>query len=374
MQLAFTSSGQPTRRKEMRGPLFAVTLIVLALGLAACGDDDQSTTTRESGGPAKAGGGVAGAIPSVVAIDEQEATVTLPLHKGTTTDSQDVYYIVADSSDQGDAKERGVNFAPKLANALGTAAVQEGREEDGEIVFEGTVDFSPELRLEPSKDGFPPDVAKPGAVGDARYSPLVTTDGETVINASQVANDSGMHDSVVDLDLDAMEVTMAALPGFVGGSDNLYLRTEGSIELVAAAESSTYAPNLNEAPGLASDAEDSARSAIIPIVNGLREADDPKQRQGLQSALLGEGPPLNIEQNPNGSSPLYSPLWDITPAVWTEQAIERDQRKLLTSADEVVSEVESGRIESGGEGPENGSLGGLRALEAISNCSIMQLG
>jgi hypothetical protein len=357
----------------MRRSLFAITPIVLALGLTACGDDDQSTTTAERGGSAQAGGNVAGAIPSVIAIDKQEATVTLPLHRGTTTDGQDVYYIVTDSSDQADAEERGVNFAPKLANVLGTAAVQQGRDEDGEIVFEGTVDFSPKLRLEPSKDGFPPNVAKPGAVGDARYSPLVTTDGETVINASQVANDSGMHDSAVELDLDAMEVTMAALPGFVDGSDNLYLRTEGSIELVAAAESSTYAPNLSEAPGLASDAEDSARSAIIPIVNGLREADDPEQRQGLQSALLGEGPPLNIEQDPSGS-PLYSPLWDITPAVWTEQAIKRDQRKLLTSADEVVSEVESRRIESGGEGPENGSLGGLRALEAISNCSIVQLG
>jgi hypothetical protein len=356
----------------MRRSLFGIPLVALALGLAACGDDDQETTTAEPGGSAKSGN-VAGAIPSVIAIDKQEATVTLPLHKGTTTDGQDVYYIVTDSSDQADAEERGVNFAPKLANALGTAAVQQGREEDGEITFEGTVDFSPKLRLEPSKDGFPPDVAKPGAVGDARYSPLVTIDGETVINASQVANDSGMHDSVVDIDLDAMEVTMAALPGFVDRADNLYLRTEGSIELVAAAESSTYAPNLSEAPGLASDAEDSARSAIIPIVNGLHEADDPKQRQGLQSALLGEGSPLNIEQDPNGSR-LYSPLWDITPAVWTEQAIERDQRELLTSADEVVSEVESGRIESGGEGPENGSLGGLRALEAISNCSIMQLG
>jgi hypothetical protein len=354
----------------MRRSLFAIALCALALGLPACGDDDEGTTTGESGAKA---GGVAGAIPSVIAIDDKEATVTLPLYEGMTADGEQVYYIVTDSSDQADAEERGVNFAPKLANALGTPAVQEGSEEDGEIVFGGTVDFSPKLRLEPGKDGFPPDVAKPGAVGDPQYSPLVTTDGETVINASQVANGSGMHDSVVDIDVDAMEVTMAALPGFVDGGENLYLRTEGSVELVAAAESSTYAPNLNESPGLASNAKSSARSAIIPIVNGLRQADDPDQRQGLQSALLGEGPPLNIEQEPNGS-PLYSPLWDITPAVWTEQAIKRDQRKLLTSAPEVIDEVEAGRIESGGEGPANDSLAGLPALEAISNCSIMQIG
>jgi hypothetical protein len=54
--------------------------------------------------------------------------------------------------------------------------------------------------------------------------------------------------------------------------------------------------------------------------------------------------------------------------------VERDQRKLLTSADEVITEVEAGRLESGGEGPANESVAGLRALEAISNCSIMQVG
>ncbi len=357
----------------MRATSIAVPLTALALGLAACGDDEDPPEATENQTEAAAGGGVDGAISSVIAIDEQQATVTLPLFEGATEDGEPVFYIVTDSSDEGDASERGVNFAPKLTNALGTQAVQDASEEGGEIVFEGTVDFSPKLRVEPSKDGFPPDVAKPGAIGDAEYSPLVSTDSETVINASQVANDSGMHDSVVEIDTEAMEVTMAALPGFVGGSDSLYLRTDASTELVAAAEASNFAPNLNEAPGLASDAEDSARSAIVPIVNGLREADDPDQRQGLQSALLGEGPPLNIQQDPN-TSPLYSPLWDITPAVWSEQAVEGDQRKLLTSAEEVVGEVEAGRIESGGEGPVNDSLAGLKALEAISNCAIVQIG
>jgi hypothetical protein len=357
----------------MRRIWIAVPLVTLVLGLAACGDDDDDETTAAEDSTAAAESDVPGAIPSVIALDEREGAVTLPLFEGRTADGEVVQYIVTDSSDQADAEERGVNFAPKLANALGTQAVQEATEEDGEIVFEGTVDFGPELKVEPSKDGFPPDVAKPGAVGDDEYSPLVTTDGETVINASQVANDSGMHDSVVDLDLDAMEVTLATLPGFVGGAENHYLRTDASIELVAAAEASTYAPNLAEAPGLASDAEDSARSAIIPIVNGLREADDPDERQGLQSALLGEGPPLNIEQDPN-TSPLYSPLWDITPAVWTVQAVNKGQRRLLTSAEEVIEEVEAGRLESGGEGPANDSLAGLRALEAISNCPIVQIG
>ena len=39
----------------------------------------------------------------------------------------------------------------------------------------------------------------------------------------------------------------------------------------------------------------------------------------------------------------------------------------------MIAEVEANRLESGGEGPPNDSLAGLKALEAISNCSIMQL-
>jgi hypothetical protein len=45
--------------------------------------------------------------------------------------------------------------------------------------------------VKPGPKGFPPGAAEPGAIGDGAYSPLLTTDGETVINASQVANDSG---------------------------------------------------------------------------------------------------------------------------------------------------------------------------------------
>src|SRR5215831_10217427 len=49
--------------------------------------------------------------------------VTLPLFRGTSH-GQTVYYVITDSSDPGDAAARGVNYAPKLANAKGTAAVQ----------------------------------------------------------------------------------------------------------------------------------------------------------------------------------------------------------------------------------------------------------
>jgi hypothetical protein len=358
----------------MRRTLVLIPLLALAaaLLLGACGDDDDEATTANESTTAEAEGG-GGALTSAISVDKTASTVTLPLFEGSTKSGEPVFYIVTDSSDEADAEERGVNFAPKLANALGTKAVQEASEQGDELVFEGTVDFSPENKVVPSKDGFPPEVAKAGAVGDANYSPLVTTDGETVINASQVANDSGMHDGIVEIDMEKMEVTMSLLEGFVDGTSNLYLRTEASAELVAAIESSTYVPNLNDAPRVGSNDPESARSAIVPIVNGLREADDPAQRQGLGSALLGEGAPRNIEQEPVGSE-LYSPIWDVTPAAWTDQATAQGERKLLTTTEEVAAEVKAGRLESPGMGPANESLGGLKALPAISNCSIVSTG
>ncbi len=82
--------------------------------------------------------------------------------------------------------------------------------------------------------------------------------------------------------------------------------------LAAAIEGSTRAPNLNAAPGLGSnDPGTSARSAIIPIVNGALGVNNPA-RQGLQSALLGEGDPLNVTQEEpvfEDGVVLYSPLW-----------------------------------------------------------------
>jgi hypothetical protein len=54
-------------------------------------------------------------------------TVTVPLHEGRTKDGRVTWYVVSESSDQADAKRRGVNYSNKLLNAVGTAAVQKVR-------------------------------------------------------------------------------------------------------------------------------------------------------------------------------------------------------------------------------------------------------
>jgi len=303
---------------------------------------------------------------------DPKGTITLPLERGRSASGATVWYVVTDSSNRADARRRGVLFAPKLRNALGTKAVQRARTRAESLVFVGTVNFRPQTAVEPGPDGFPPASVKAGAVGDGRYSPLVTTGNGIVLNAPHVANSTGRSDGVVSIDRARGRVTLRTLTGFFAGQRVHYLRTDASVDVVSALEGSNLAKNLDAAPGLGSNAASSARSAIIPIVNGLRGKSNPG-RQGLQSAVLGEGSPLNITQSlPGGRD--YSPLWDVHPAVWSEDAVSSGARKRLTSAAAVTAEVRAGRLASGGMGPANRSLGGLKAAGFISNCPTVAIG
>lgn len=314
-------------------------------------------------------------IKTATSLDLREGTITMPLLRGRTADGGNTWYVLTESSDEGDAQRRGINPAPKLANALGTAAVQHVTRSNGIVRFAGTVDFSPTRVVVPSKpNGFPPDVAKPGAVGDAKYSPLITTGNGIVYNASQVMNATGRHDSLLSINWQSQTVTMDGFFGFYNGKKVLYLKLDGSIPLLAAIEATTFAPNLNAAPGVGSDDRDtSAREAIIPAVNGPRGVNNP-QRQGLESALLGQGDPLNIIQEEPGDN-RYSPVWDVTPFVWTNAAIASGQRERLESAQEVRNEFQHGTIVSADSstGPPNESLEGLQAGGFISNCPVAAL-
>lgn len=305
-------------------------------------------------------------------LDVKASTVTLPVAKGRAAAGGTVWYVVTESSDRADARRRGVNWAPRLANALDTKAVQRATLIGGAIVFRGTVDFRPKSKVVPGEDGFPPTRVAPGSVGDGRYSPLVTTDNRIVLNASHIANASGKGDNVVRLDRAAGRATLKVLTGFTAGRMVHYLRTDASVDVVAALEGSNLAKNLDAAPGLGSNARSSTRSAIIPIVNGERGKSNP-ERQGLQSAVLGEGSPLNIQQSlPGGAD--YSPIWDVHPAVWSQTAIDSGLRKRLKTNAAIRAAVKAGNLTSGGTGPANASLGGLKAAGFISNCPTVAVG
>jgi hypothetical protein len=357
-------------RKKLARPLAAFAVVAAAAAVVAgCGSD--SATSPATTTAATTAGGETLILKSAVAFDNAGGTVTLPLFQGKTAKGADTWYVVTESSDQADAEKRGVNYAPKLAKALGTKAVQKGTEAGGVVTFPGTVDFAPERSVTPGPDGFPPTKVAPGAIGDAAYSPLVTTDGAIVLNATQVANDSGQLDAVTALDTGAKQVTLKVLHGFTGGKKIAYLRLDASVDVVSALEESVLAPNLGAAPGEGDNSAASARSPIVPIVNGIRGKDDPN-RQGLQSAVLGEGEPLNIQATFPGD-PAYSPLWDIVPAVWSDAAIAAGKRTLVTSNEQIVTLATAGDLTSGGEGKVNEDFGGLKSLRAISNCPTVAI-
>ena len=327
--------------------------------------------------PASADGGTLTtnleATATAFQVDAVHERVTLPLFRGVQN-GQTVWYVITESSSKDDAERRGVNWSGKLTNALGTRAVQRVTVVNGVINFAGGVDFSPTRIVVPGPAGneFLGGTYQPGAVGDSNYSPLITTGNGIVLNATHVANASGVHDSVVTLDTVNRKVTFSTFFGFWNGHTTAYLHEDASSPVVAAAEGSVLATNLDFAPGLGSNESDtSARSAIIPIVNGPVGAGNP-QRQGLNSALRGEGDPLNIQQEVPGSD-RYSPVWDVHPAVWTAAAIANGNSHRLTSHSEVRDEFSHGTIVSGGAGPANDSLDGLRAAGIISNCPIVAL-
>lgn len=177
-------------------------------------------------------------LDSALAIDRQAGTVTLPLHRGSV-DGRTAWYVVTETSSEKGAERRGLNHAPKLRVALGTRAVQHAVRSPGGLQFEGGVNFAPERLVVPGPDGFPPRRFRPGAVGDSAYSPLVTFDGHTVLNATHVANRSGLHDAVVDINFAQRWVELDTFDGFYEGDRIQYLHQEGSVRLVAAIEGST---------------------------------------------------------------------------------------------------------------------------------------
>ena len=360
------------RHTAWRAPLAAVAVLAATSAvIAGCGGSDSAEAPAGSTGATTTPGETL-LLTSAVAFDDAGGTVTLPLFQGKTAKGADTWYVVTESSDQADAAKRGVNYAPKLTNALGTKAVQKATDNGGVVTFPGTVDFTPERSVTPGPDGFPPTKVAPGSVGDGAYSPLVTTDGKIVLNATQVANDSGQIDAVTALDTSAKQVTLKILHGFTGGKKVAYLRLDASVDVVAALEESNLAANLAAAPGEGdNDPASSSRSPIIPIVNGTRGKDDPN-RQGLQSAVLGEGEPLNIQATLPGD-PSYSPLWDIVPAVWSDAAIADGKRKLVTSEDDIATLATAGDVTSAGMGEVNEDLGGLKSLGAISNCPTVAI-
>ena len=303
-------------------------------------------------------------------------TITLPLFKGavkTPSGQKPAWYIILDAGNQAEADRLGVNFSKKLHNA-GDAARPASRRADGTFLFEsGIVDFSPDrLVVAGSEDrAFPPREARPGSVGDANYSPLVIVDG-IVYDAPVIAaavedsalnfpngnpNYSLVHDQVIAIDALNRTVTLSLINGFSFGKPMLYISTEASDPTVAAIEGNTFAPRMRR---LEVGIDDIARSAVERIfiaTNGASEGGCANpQRQGLSAALLDGHRPNNTFGGTPTTATDYSPVWDANLYEWTQDAIEKGYRGLLTEEFRILKLARDGYI-TGPNGAPFGSAG-----------------
>jgi hypothetical protein len=301
------------------------------------------------------------------AVENAEYTeVTLPIFEGRRN-GEPVWFVVTESSDRADAEQRGVHWSPKMANGKGTLAVQKVAMIDGHVRFLGSVDFAPERIVTPSATGFPPKEAKPGAIGEPLYTPLIELPNGVVLNAPQIKNASGQHDRLIRIDLKQRTATFRMTDGFFEGRRVHYTSFNASDPAVAAIEAANYTPNLKALPNTGSNAPSSALTGLAPIVNGPTGKMNPS-RQGLSSALLGEGDPLNIVQEiPAGDrAQAYSPMWDLYASIWAQVPMPVKAATVQTDFNAVLKLGLEGRI-TGPDGKPWGPIG------VVVNCPIVSI-
>jgi len=301
------------------------------------------------------------------AVENADFTeVTLPIFEGRRG-NETVWYVVTESSNKEDAARRGVHYSPKMANAKGTDAVEKVKIVNGMIEFTGSVLFTPVRSVVPGPTGFPPKEAKPGAIAEAGYTPLIELPDGTVLNAPHVKNSTGEHDRTVSIDVKNKKGIFRLTQGFFEGKVVHYTSFNASDPGVAAVEAATYTPRLAAIPSKGSNAPTSALTGLIPFANGQTGKMNPA-RQGLASALMGEGDPFNIVQEiPFGErATLYSPMWDVHIAVWKTEAINAKTNSAQMDFNTVARLASEGRV----TGPDGAPWG---AIGVVVNCPIVSI-
>jgi FHA domain len=296
----------------------------------------------------------------------------LPLQQGTSG-GQTVYYVVTESSDMADAAARHVNFSPKLANAIGTPAVQTATLKNGVIDFPATVNFAHTRSLVAGPTGFPPSKADPPAVGNDGYSPFVKLPSGIVINAPQIWNSTGHADKGLKFDMKNHTVLYQETEGRYEDKHVHYASFESGNPIAATIEDVTYAPALNTLPAAGKDGlHDSSREELVAFVNGATGLTNPG-RQGENSTILDNADPHNILKevpvlplHDSVGDPAYTPGWDVHFAEWTKAAVAGGVRVELQSTDEVAMWVKMGMV-TGPGGAKFGPSG------FVVNCPLISI-
>jgi hypothetical protein len=294
-------------------------------------------------------------------IDVANGTITIPLYLGHMKGTgKNVWYILSDVDDADVADELGLNFSAKMT-FMGLAVRTANFDDQGNLIFDkGTVDFSPVRSIVPGPPGaeFPPVSAKPGAIGDADYSPYVqiVNAANVIYNAPIVAfgvdasqinfpkggvDYSKVHDEVVAIDPANMTVTIQLINGFSFGRPVWYMSMDTSSTLGAAIEHNTFSPLMQKLHLGDDDTFSSPIERIFIATNGPEEgACGNPLRQGL-SADLADGHRPN---NTVGGIPTlaldYSPAWDANLFTWSQDAIDHGFRGQLREEFNILTFVQ----------------------------------
>ncbi|MBA2455132.1 MAG: hypothetical protein H0V48_01115 [Nocardioidaceae bacterium] len=323
-------------------------------------------------------------------FNKKAGTTRLPLYLGHDQNGKNVWFILTDTTDQANADALGLNFSAKLAYAnVGDAVRDAALQADGSLRFEtAEVDFSPRRVVVPGDgpNAFPPKVARPGSVGDANYTPyvqVVNAPGSPIYNAPVVAYDvtarqlnfckggvdhSLVHDRVVKICPKAPSngqgtVTLDTTTIFSFAKPAEYISTEASDPVVAALDNGTFAPAIGDLPVGRDDSAFSAIERLFVTANGPTGKRNP-QRQGLNSAVLGQGDPLHVIGGIPTVSNDYSPAWDLNLGFWTDKAISKGYRARIIDEFQYLDLVAGGFI-TGEDGKPFGSTG------IVVNCPII---
>ena len=314
-------------------------------------------------------------MSSVQSVDLTLGIARVPLFKGTYKGTS-VWFVRMDVSDEGLARDLGLNFAPRLAKAdtgcpgcIQTVKSSDPILGNAPVEFAGTVDFSPTRVLTPGPTGFPPLAAQPGSVAGPGYTDLVRVEGSDVVyNAPIVAVGDGPFDvtehtntldRVMAIDTQAMTVDLQFIRAFSHGKDIFYFTFGGSGALSATLERGTFVPVQSNLPFANDDQNpNGARSAIFTFTNGMRGETSPPA-QGLMHVILDNPPgPLNLQNtalleslrlggdahNVLGSFPtlrderlreLYTPMWDLHIAEWSADAVAKGQNVAQRDANQI---------------------------------------
>lgn len=328
-------------------------------------------------------------MQSVQSVDLDKDIATLPLYRGKVNGTT-VWYVITDVSDENLAREMGINFAPRLANATNgcPGCVQEVKSSDqvlgrADVEFKGMVDFNPMRIYEPGPTGFPPLRAQPGAVGDLNYTDLVRIEGTSAVyNAPMVAVGDGPFDvtthtntgdRVMAINVDKRTVDLLFIRAFSHGKDIFYFSFGSTAALSAVLERGTFVPSQGLLPfANASENPQGARSAIFTFTNGQTGPTSPPaqglmhvvadgllaqeanlENTALLEALRQGGDAHNVlDSFPTLSDPglarLYSPMWDTRIGVWSEEAVAQGLNVAQTDANQIRQLAAQGLVTNAG--------------------------